>query len=40
VEYNKVKVYVVGKELGENGISNVNIEATITGSASEIKIRN
>lgn len=40
VEYNKVKIYVVGKELGENGISNVSVEATITGSASDIKIRN
>ena len=40
VEYNKVVIYVVGKEIGYNDISNVNLETLITGSKIEIKIRN
>ena len=40
VEGNKVTIYVVGKEVGENGISNVNIQSVITGNNAAIKIRN
>ena len=40
VEDNKVTIYVVGKEVGENGVSNVNIESVITGNNTTVKIRN
>ncbi|NWF89681.1 MAG: hypothetical protein HXY50_09510 [Ignavibacteriaceae bacterium] len=40
VDYNQVKIFAVGTELGINGISNVNLEATITGRNLKINIRN
>jgi len=40
VEGNKVTIYVVGKEVGENGVSNVNIKSVIEGNGTAIKIRN
>jgi len=40
VEGNKVTIYVVGKEVGENGVSNVNIKIIITGNDISSKIRN
>ena len=40
VESDKVTIYVVGKVVGENGISNVNIQSVITGNNTSIKIRN
>jgi len=40
VENEKVTIYVVGKDLGANGVSNVNIKAIITGKNTEINIRN
>lgn len=40
VENEKVIVYVVGKEVGENGVSNVNIKSVITGNNTAVKIRN
>lgn len=40
VENKKVTIYVVGKEIGENGVSNVNIQTTITGNSITLKIRN
>ncbi len=40
VTNNKVLIYVVGRELGENGVSNVNIESVITGNNATFKIRN
>lgn len=40
VETDKVTVFVVGKEIGANGLSNVNIESVITGNNTSIKIRN
>lgn len=40
VASNKVTVSVVGNELGKNGISNVNIQSTITGNDFTVKIRN
>lgn len=39
-ESNKVTIYIVGKVVGENGISNVNIQFVITGNNVAIKIRN
>jgi hypothetical protein len=40
VENEKIMVYVVGKEIGANGVSSVNIESVITGNNSTVKIRN
>lgn len=40
IENELVTIYVVGKERGENGISNVNLESKITGNKHTIKIRN
>ena len=40
VENDKVIIYVVGKEVGENGTSNVNVKCLITGNNTAIKIRN
>ena len=40
VENERVLVYVVGKEIGENGVANVNIESVITGNSAKVKIRN
>jgi hypothetical protein len=40
VENDKVTIYVVGKEIGANGVANVNIESVITGNNTSVKIRN
>ena len=40
VENEKVTVYIVGKEVGENGVSNVNIKSVITGNNTNVTIRN
>jgi len=40
VENEKVTIYVVGKDLGANGVSNVNIKSVITGNNTQINIRN
>ena len=40
VENEKVMVYVVGKEIGENGVSNVNIKSVITGNNTTLTVRN
>ena len=40
VTKDKVTIYVVGNELGENGVANVNIESVITWNNTTIKIRN
>lgn len=40
IDYNKVIIYAVGTELGDNGISNVNMMAVITPSGTNITRRN
>jgi hypothetical protein len=40
VTNDKVTIYIVGNELGENGVANVNIKSVITGNSTTIKIRN
>jgi hypothetical protein len=40
VEKDKVTIYAVGKVVGEDGKSNVNIQLVMTGNNAEIKIRN
>lgn len=40
VENDKVIIYVVGIEVGENGVSNINVKCVITGNNTTIKIRN
>lgn len=40
VENKAVHIYAVGKQIGQNGVSNVNLKAEIVGNGSKIIIRN
>jgi hypothetical protein len=40
IENNSIVIYAVGKEIGMNGISNVNLESVITGNNASVIVRN